>query len=399
MEKKQKSNNSKYLKNKRNKKEKDKEQVVKNIKEFIENKENLTENVSKSNKENNNNRKSNNNINNKDKDSQSNNDLNKLIESKDKKEFKESEIIKEKNKPLNNNENNNKSSKDIQRNLIISSKNVNSKQNIQEKHESNFIKKENKENLIKNSNEMSSLETQENNKNNDNDNIPAKEIKYLLESNKKFVKVTSEKNPKYFKEISSPQNPKYLILSCSDSRIQINNILSTNPGEIFIHRNIGNLVNSSDLNIQSVICYAIENLNIKHVIVLGHTDCGAIKACLSGKCHELIDHWLYPIKEVVEKDKTLLKETLAEKGEENLYTKLCELNIKQQVLNLCKNPIVQKAWNRGNDLYIYGLLYDMKTGYLKDLNVFDNDLNKMKNYFNFEFTGNNTTNINQINTK
>jgi carbonic anhydrase len=189
---------------------------------------------------------------------------------------------------------------------------------------------------------------------------------------------TLAKNPEYFLEISSPQHPKYLIISCSDSRIQTNHILHTHPGEVFIHRNIGNIVNPSDFNIQSVISYAIENLKVKHVIVLGHTDCGAIKASLSGKYHGLIDHWLNPIRDIAEKEYEILNKTVNEEGEENLCKKLSELNIKEQVLNLCKNPIVQKAWNKGENLHIHGFLYDMKTGLLEDLQIFNKDWKKMK---------------------
>ncbi len=188
----------------------------------------------------------------------------------------------------------------------------------------------------------------------------------LLKKNKEWVTDTLQKNPKFLKEISAPQHPKYLIITCSDSRILTSQILGTHPGELFVHRNIGNLVLSADFNFQSVLSFALENLKVKNIIVLGHTDCGAIKTSLSNKFHGLIDHWLQPIKDIVEKHHDKL-DLVMKKDPEKLTTKLSKLNVKEQVINLCKNPIVQKAWNEGQQLYIHGLLFDMETGFVKDL--------------------------------
>jgi len=219
-------------------------------------------------------------------------------------------------------------------------------------------------NDLKQHDSINDIESQEAEDNQTSENI--NEMKELLEKNKEWVKETLEKNPTFLKEISSPQHPKYLIISCSDSRILTSKILGTHPGELFVHRNIGNIILSADFNIQSVLSYAIENLKVKNIIVLGHTDCGAIKTSLSNKYHGLIDHWLKPIKDVVERHHDML-DVIMKKNPDQLTTKLSELNVKEQVINLCKNPILQKAWNEGQELYIHGLLFDMDTGYIKDL--------------------------------
>jgi carbonic anhydrase len=125
------------------------------------------------------------------------------------------------------------------------------------------------------------------------------DLRELLKKNKEWVKETLKSNPQFLKEMSAPQHPKYLIISCSDSRILTSKILGTLPGELFVHRNIGNIVLAADFNMQSVISYAVENLKVKNIIVLGHTDCGAIKTSLSNKYHGLIDHWLHPVKDIV----------------------------------------------------------------------------------------------------
>lgn len=212
-----------------------------------------------------------------------------------------------------------------------------------------------------------------------------KEVHDLLKNNKDWVKETLAKNPEFLKEISAPQHPKYLVISCSDSRILTSKILGTHPGELFVHRNIGNIVLAADFNLQSVLSYAIENLKVKNVIVLGHTDCGAIKTSLSNKYHGLIDHWLKPVKDLVEKNHDFLDRVM-KKNPEKLTTKLSELNVKEQVINLCKNPIVQKAWNDGQELYIHGLLFDMGSGFVKDLKTMKKEWRMIEDIHALEFS-------------
>lgn len=218
------------------------------------------------------------------------------------------------------------------------------------------------------------------------ENLPApvQDVKNLLKNNREFVNEILRLHPEFLKEISAPQHPKFLVISCSDSRIQTSKILGAHPGELFVHRNIGNIVLTADFNIQSVISYGVDNLKVKNIIVLGHTDCGAIKTSLSNKYHGLIDHWLKPVKDVVERNHDYLDKIVKE-NPEKLTTKLAELNIKEQVLNLCKNPIIQKAWNSGQELYIHGLLFDMSTGYVKDLGIMKKEWKKIADIHALDF--------------
>jgi len=198
----------------------------------------------------------------------------------------------------------------------------------------------------------------------------------LLHNNRNWVKKTISEDPDYFKKLASPQHPNTLIISCSDSRISLNEITDTHPGEVFTHRNIGNLVNAIDFNFQSVLQFAVEILKVKQIIVMGHSDCGAIKSALKMNYKGLIDHWLKYIRIVIEKFKTELDGLQGVQ----LERKLTELVIKEQVLNLCELPIVQKAWNNGQELYIHGCLFEVETGLIQDLNVIS-DWDKIKDIY------------------
>ncbi len=156
-----------------------------------------------------------------------------------------------------------------------------------------------------------------------------------------------KEEPDFFTELSKPQHPKFLAITCADSRISLNEITECHPGEIFCHRNIGNVVNAIDFNVQCVLQYAIEFLKVSHVIVIGHTDCGAIKATYEGTYHGLIDHWLNSIKDVEKAHREELEKVKKEKGEKALYRRFSELNVRHQILNICQLPIVQGAWNAG----------------------------------------------------
>ncbi len=198
--------------------------------------------------------------------------------------------------------------------------------------------------------------------------VAVKEVQELLLKNKKWVNDTLLKNPEFLNEISELHRPKYLIISCSDLRISVTQVLSVHPGEVFIHRNIGNIASTADFNMQSVLSYAIENLKIHNIIVLGHSDCSAIKTSLSHTYHGLIDYWLKPVKDIIEKHHVLV-DNINKNDPENLIRKLSELNVKEQVLSLCKNPIIQKTWSNKETLNIHGLLFDMNSGYVQDLKI------------------------------
>lgn len=197
-------------------------------------------------------------------------------------------------------------------------------------------------------------------------------LKHLFDANLAWANSIKDENPDYFFELSKQQAPKYLWIGCSDSRVPANQIINLPPGEVFVHRNIANVVVHTDLNCLSVIQYAVDILKIKHIIVCGHYGCGGIKAALENQRHGLIDNWLRHIKDVFRFNKDSFTDL---KHEEQLDL-LCELNVKEQVSNICKTTIVQDAWKNGRELTVHGWIYDIKNGILKDLIAEINELDK-----------------------
>ena len=191
-------------------------------------------------------------------------------------------------------------------------------------------------------------------------------LKTLFDNNKKWANSIKEKDPDFFTKLSKQQNPKYLWIGCSDSRVPANEIVGLIPGEIFVHRNIANLVVHTDLNCLSVIQFAVQVLKIKHIIVCGHYGCGGIKAALEKKNHGLIENWLQHIRDIYRFHKSELDSKQSEVEKNNL---LCELNVKEQVLNVCKTTIVKHVWNSGGELSVHGWIYDIKNGLLQDLGI------------------------------
>jgi carbonic anhydrase len=189
-------------------------------------------------------------------------------------------------------------------------------------------------------------------------------------------------DPEYFIKRSVAQTPKYLLIGCSDSRVPPNEMTKTDPGEIFIHRNIANQVIHSDLNCMSVIQFAIEYLNVEHVIIMGHTKCGGIYASKNKSFKGLIENWIHNIKDVAYLHKNELENL---KTDEEYFEKLTVLNIKHQVMNVCKTPFAQKAWAKGKNLHIHGWLMDIETGIIKDLKMNNKEWNNLKNFYDFTF--------------
>ncbi len=206
----------------------------------------------------------------------------------------------------------------------------------------------------------------------------------IIVGNKNWVETKKNLDADFFEKLSKPQKPKYLVIACSDSRVVVNEFTATEPGDVFTHRNIGNLVISTDFNCQSVLQFAVDYLKVEHIMVIGHTDCGAVRAALSYDYHGLIDHWLKNIREVVEKHGNQLRKA-EDEGHERIVKKIIELNIKEQCLNLCKSPVVQGAWDRGQDLYIHGFLFEMETGVLKDLEVVQKDWSNIQDIYRYNF--------------
>lgn len=193
-----------------------------------------------------------------------------------------------------------------------------------------------------------------------------KKLSSLFENNRKWAKRIKEQQPDFFRELSKDQNPEYLWIGCSDSRVPANEIVGLAPGDLFVHRNVANLIVHSDLNSQAVIQYAVEVLKVKHVIVCGHYGCGGVKASLQHQSFDLIDNWLLHIKDIYDR----FEEELADiTDEEEKADRLCELNVRAQVMNVCHNPFVQQAWKKNQELSVHGLIYRLEDGLLKDLEL------------------------------
>ena len=188
----------------------------------------------------------------------------------------------------------------------------------------------------------------------------------LLQGNRDWVKKETDKDPDYFNKLAAGQEPDVLWIGCSDSRVPANEVTNTKPGQVFVHRNIANVCVHSDMNMLSVLDYAVNVLKVKHVIVSGHYGCGGIAAALSNKQFGLIDNWLRHIKDVYRLHSHELDRIMDETLKVN---RLVELNVIEQVYNLCKTTIVQNAWREREDLEIHGWVIDLNTGLVKDLQV------------------------------
>jgi len=193
-----------------------------------------------------------------------------------------------------------------------------------------------------------------------------KSYKQLLENNKQWVASQLAQDPIYFDKLAHSQNPEYLWIGCSDSRVPANQITGTSPGDIFVHRNIANMVIRSDMNMLSVLSYAVEVLKVKHIIVCGHYGCGGVLAAMENKQFGLIDNWLRHIKDVY---RLHFKELDAITNTKDRADRLVELNVIEQVQDLGKTSIVQNAWKREQPLHIHGWVYDVKDGIIKDLGM------------------------------
>ena len=192
-------------------------------------------------------------------------------------------------------------------------------------------------------------------------------LQYLLDGNLELTNAIKERDPEFFTRLSQQKAPKYLWIGCSDSRVAANQIINLQPGEVFVHRNIANVVVHTDLNCLSVIQYAVEILKVKHIILCGHYDCGGIKAALENNEHGIIDNWLGHIRDVVRFN----TEKFEGLNHEEKIDLLCELNVREQVTNICNTSIVRKAWKQERELTVHGWIYSIKNGVLKHLDTSD----------------------------
>lgn len=188
----------------------------------------------------------------------------------------------------------------------------------------------------------------------------------LLERNRVWSERIKKLDPDFFENLSQQQNPEFLWIGCADSRVPANQILDLPPGEVFVHRNIANVVVPSDLNCLSVLQYAVEVLGVKHVIVCGHYGCGGVAASMDGHDHGLIDNWLQHIRAV---HRLYEKEVAALPDKTDQLNRLCELNVIEQAKNIANTTIVRNAWRAGKELSVHGIVYSLKDGILKDLTV------------------------------
>ena len=202
--------------------------------------------------------------------------------------------------------------------------------------------------------------------------------KSLLEGNRSWVQQKLEKDPEYFQRLAKGQSPQFLWIGCSDSRVPANEITGTQPGDIFVHRNIANMVVHSDMNMLSVLDYAVNILHVKHVIVCGHYGCGGVKAAMDNTQHGLVDNWLRFIKDVYQLHSEELNKISDPEARCNRFV---ELTVMEQVFNLTKTSIIQNSWKLRRGPKIHGWAYDLSTGLIKDLGVLYNSSGKMPSIF------------------
>jgi carbonic anhydrase len=186
----------------------------------------------------------------------------------------------------------------------------------------------------------------------------------LFENNRRWARRMVERDPGFFESLSAQQSPKYLWIGCSDSRVPANEIVGLLPGELFVHRNVANLVVHSDLNCLSVLQFAVDVLKIEHVIVCGHYGCGGVREAFFNSSMGLIDNWLRHVQDVRDRHSSVLRHPANDEGR---IDRLCELNVIEQARNVCQTTVAQDAWRRGQQLAVHGWIYSLRDGLLRDL--------------------------------
>lgn len=207
-----------------------------------------------------------------------------------------------------------------------------------------------------------------------------KSYQKLLHGNKLYAETKKFHDPDYFLNLSKGQTPDYLWIGCSDSRVPANEITNTHSGEIFVHRNIANLVTHTDSNVLSVLEYAVKFLKVKHIIVCGHYGCGGVNTAMTNTYHGYVDNWLRSIKDVYHQNKVELDSI---KDSQQKSNRLTELNVIEQVRNLAKTPIVQQAWAE-RELHLHGWVYGLHTGLVNDLAIIHNSNEDIDSIYRFD---------------
>lgn len=191
-------------------------------------------------------------------------------------------------------------------------------------------------------------------------------LKPLIEGNRRWAAATSQRDPEFFSKLAQQQNPRYLWIGCSDSRVPANQIVDVLPGEIFVHRNVANVVVHTDLNCLSVLQYAVDVLKVEHIIVCGHFGCGGVAAALRDQNLGLISNWLRHVQDVAIRHREVLEPLVSE---EKKAAMLCQLNVIEQAVHICQTTIVQGAWARGQQLAVHSWIYALQDGLLRDLEM------------------------------
>lgn len=202
----------------------------------------------------------------------------------------------------------------------------------------------------------------------------------IFENNRRWITSKTEHDKNFFQKLASDQHPEYLYIGCSDSRVTAEDLMGAEPGEVFIHRNVANLVNSTDLNVMSVIEYAVRHLKVKHIVVCGHYNCGGVKAAMQPKDMGILNPWLRAIRDVYRLHQDELN---AITDEHARYDRLVELNVEEQCINLIKTAAVQQRYVQEGFPVVHGWVFDIRTGKLKDLRIdFERILKKIQEIYN-----------------
>jgi carbonic anhydrase len=195
----------------------------------------------------------------------------------------------------------------------------------------------------------------------------------LFENNRAWAAEMTRQDPQFFSRLARQQEPQFLWIGCSDSRVPANQIVGLLPGEMFVHRNVANVVVHTDLNCLSAVQFAVDVLRVKHIIICGHYGCGGVLAALRNDKHGLVDNWLRHVQDVRRNHRAQID---ALEGENDRHRRLCELNVVAQVVNVSQTTVVRDAWERGQSLSVHGWVYDIHDGLLRDLSVTKGETNE-----------------------
>ncbi|MDR5858694.1 MULTISPECIES: carbonate dehydratase [Halomonas] len=189
------------------------------------------------------------------------------------------------------------------------------------------------------------------------------DIDTLLENNRAWAEQMCRDDPDFFARLARQQTPEYLWIGCSDSRVPANQIIDLPPGEVFVHRNVANLLHHNDMNALSVVQFAVDVLKVKHIMIVGHYGCGGIRAAVTGGECGIVDYWLHSVRDLYSQHRA----SLSSLSQDEQVDRMCELNVEAQVKNLCRTKIIQRAWQRGQELSVHGWVYGLSDGRVTDL--------------------------------